>query len=102
MVDGGASAQEVPAHINPVLISGSWIFRGCVFLVDGVAFLPVLSKLFLLNRMRYMSLPSEPSFHEPCPSSSKYRTPVGLTLDPDPFRLGLRLRSGQSRVPQPL
>lgn len=78
----------------PVIISGSWIFRGYRLLLDCVAFFPILFKLFLKQVAVCVST-GEHSFDEPCRSSSMYKGPLGLTLDFDPFRLGLRLRSGQ-------
>lgn len=77
-----------------VIISGSWIFRGYRLLLDCVPFFPILFKLFL-KQVAVCVSPGERSFEELCCSSSMYKGPVGLTLDSDPFRLGLRLRSDQ-------
>lgn len=43
---------------SPVLISGSRVFRSCMFLVDRVVFFPLLFKLLLLTGLQNLPLMS--------------------------------------------
>lgn len=106
MVDGVTDKHPHTHPHQPPCSSQVQEFSQVIFLVDCTVFFPFLDKVLLLDTLQYVSLPGEPSFDEPRPSSPSTKTlesgwltlkiwrascivSVGLTLDPGTFRLGL-------------